>query len=199
MPESIHKLLKIDHLKKGTPRQRSAYEAIADLNILNVLSPYNPILAGTIPIGLDLPDSDLDIICEVHHFKDFEKLLVRKYGSCEEFRYKVKKESEHTKIVCRFEFKGWWFEIYGQSLPTMQQNAYRHMVVEHRILNVLGGRAREFVMNLKHNGIKTEPAFGKMLRIQGDPYKFLLRMYEWDDRELAQYLKRNSVFREATS
>ena len=66
------------------------------------------------------------------------------------------------------------FEIFGQNLPTEEQNAYRHMIKEHSILLEKGEEFRKQIIALKLRGIKTEPAFADLLGLEGDPYKAIL-------------------------
>jgi len=66
---------KIDYLKNGNERQKRAYEVLTRYHIFEKLKDYSPILAGTIPIEIDIEDSDLDIICEAKDFTEFEKSL----------------------------------------------------------------------------------------------------------------------------
>lgn len=68
------------------------------------------------------------------------------------------------------------FEIFGQNIPTELQNAYRHMLVEHKILQEAGGDFRTQIIELKRQGYKTEPAFAKLLALQGDAYEELLKL-----------------------
>lgn len=56
---------RIDYLKNGNERQRRAYEVLTKYNIFEKLSYYSPVLAGTVPIEIDIEGSDLDIIFEV--------------------------------------------------------------------------------------------------------------------------------------
>jgi hypothetical protein len=51
------------------------------------------------------------------------------------------------------------------------------MLVEHRILKEKGEVFRQQIIELKKQGYKTEPAFGKLLEIEGDAYEYLLRLY----------------------
>jgi hypothetical protein len=55
----------IDYLKNGNAKQRRAYEVLTKHKLFEKLKYYPPILAGTIPIEIDIEGSDLDIICEV--------------------------------------------------------------------------------------------------------------------------------------
>lgn len=53
----------IDYLRGGSNRQQQAYFKLINNQILSKLKLYDPILVGTIPINIDIKDSDLDIIC----------------------------------------------------------------------------------------------------------------------------------------
>lgn len=185
--------LNIEYLKAGTPKQQKAYKIVKEVNIFNVLDDYNPILAGTIPIRVDLPDSDLDIICEVYDFERFKERIINQYGEHTGFNCKISTVNGWKRIVSRFDYKSWRLELFGQAVPTIKQNAYRHMIIEHRILNVLGDKARTYIIDLKKKGYKTEPAFGQLLQIQSDPYSFLLEMWSWDEEKLKDYLRTNSI------
>ena len=69
----------ISYLQQGTIRQQQAYRALVSLGIFEALAGFDPVLVGTIPIDLDLPESDLDIICEVNDLDDFERVLYAHY------------------------------------------------------------------------------------------------------------------------
>ena len=62
----------IEYLKHGNERQKLAFYEIRHHGIFEILEKYNPILTGTIPIGIDLPESDLDIICECENHSEFK-------------------------------------------------------------------------------------------------------------------------------
>lgn len=190
MKKLFHDFLEIEYLKSGTEKQKEAYKTIQELNILNTLQKYNPILVGTIPIEIDLPESDLDIICEVYDFDKFKDIMEITYGMYREFECRIREVGGITRIVCNFIYKGWMFEVFGQAIPPVRQNAYKHMIIEHRILNILGDKSREDILQLKKDKLKTEPAFGQLLKIEEDPYMFLLKMYDWTGEELEKYLRR---------
>ena len=67
-------LCTIQLLKKGTPRQREAYETLLRLGVFISLSSYTPVLTGTIPIDVDIETSDLDIVCEAHDLDAFDAM-----------------------------------------------------------------------------------------------------------------------------
>ncbi|MBP1969771.1 hypothetical protein J2Z83_001879 [Virgibacillus natechei] len=63
-------------LQMGNEKQQKAYLAIKELNICNDLSTYNPVLCGTLPIGIDVLGSDLDIVMEVQDLDYFEERVL---------------------------------------------------------------------------------------------------------------------------
>ncbi|WP_409254217.1 DUF4269 domain-containing protein [Bacillus sp. SCS-153A] len=161
-------------MKTGSEKQIAAWEAVRDLGVLLDMSKYNPTLCGTVPIGIDTAGSDLDIIMEVHDFEKFEKRLVQLYSQYDGF--KIKRTSIRGMKVTKanFTYMRFPFELFGQAMPVNRQNAYLHMIIEQRILNE-NPKMKEDVIKLKQRGMKTEPAFCKLLGIQGDPYMGLIR------------------------
>jgi hypothetical protein len=124
----------IDYLNKGNKRQRKAYEAIKELNILNDLSEFTPLLCGTLPIGIDIEGSDLDIIMEVTDFSLYESKVTKLYGEMENFKIKRSEINDIPFIKGNFLYQGFEFELFGNEQPVHKQNAYLHMIIEHKIL-----------------------------------------------------------------
>lgn len=112
---------------------------------------------------MDTLQSDLDIVMEVHNFDVFEQEMRSLYGSYEGFRIKRKNEKYRIDKV-NFEFEGFEFELFAQPKPVRNQNAYRHMIVEHMLL-MQHPHIREEILRLKENSLKTEPAFAQVLNI----------------------------------
>ncbi|HRF37192.1 MAG TPA: DUF4269 domain-containing protein, partial [Saprospiraceae bacterium] len=56
------------------------------------------------------------------------------------------------------------------------QNAYRHLLIEARLLEERGPEFRQQIIELKQQGVKTEPAFARLLGLEGDAYEALLRL-----------------------
>jgi hypothetical protein len=183
----------IKYLSQGNQRQREAYEVLVEIRMFEILKEYTPILVGTIPIDIDIPESDLDIICEVYEFKKFEEVIEQSFQDMNEFGLSFKTVNDIPRIVCNFHYKGWMIEVFGQPVPTIQQNGYKHMIIENRILKICGNKGNEIIRDLKKAGLKTEPAFGKLLNLGGNPYEILLDMYSWGDQKLMEYMRVNSV------
>jgi Domain of unknown function (DUF4269) len=164
----------IDYLQTGNTRQKLAYQAISQLGIMNDLSEYHPVLCGTLPIGIDIAGSDLDMIMEVADFDGFEEKVNTLYGNKEGFLTNRLIIRGVPVLTANFIFEGFEFELFGQPQPVHQQYAYLHMIIEHALLQ-LHPDMREQVIKLKQQGYKTEPAFCTVLGIEGDPYEGLIQ------------------------
>ncbi|QFF99113.1 DUF4269 domain-containing protein [Psychrobacillus glaciei] len=163
----------IDYLQFGNKNQKRAFLAIENLGIIHSLSEYHPILCGTLPIGIDILGSDLDIIMNVVEFTSFEKKVTAFFGNHHDFKLKKTSIRNVPVIKANFTFEGFEFEIFGQPQPVKEQYAYIHMIIENTILNH-NPCLKDEVIKLKEQGLKTEPAFCKLLGLEGDPYESLL-------------------------
>jgi hypothetical protein len=181
-----HPFMAPQYLMHGNPRQRESYAVLKKLGIFEQLSAFTPVLAGTVPLDIDIAGSDLDILLEVYDLESAGKLLSRLYGHLDRYSCRIKDTAGTSRIVARFGWQGWPVEIFGMAEPVERQNGYRHMVVEARILQLLGEKAKEQIRMMKRKGLKTEPAFAALLGLQGDPYEELLRMYYWSDEEFGR-------------
>ncbi len=165
---------KIDHLALGNIRQKAAYTILHQHKIMELLALYQPLLVGTIPIGVDIDGSDLDIICNYSNAANFENALKDAFSRYPNFQVKQKIIAGSEAILCNFNINNWPIEIFGAQLATKLQKAYLHMVVEYQLLQQYGETLRQQVVELKKQGIKTEQAFAIALGIKGDPYVELL-------------------------
>ncbi len=165
----------IEYLRYGNSRQINTYSVLLKLDIFDCLNKYNPILTGTIPIEIDLPHSDLDIICECKDHKEFAEILVNKFAKHIDFKIWTNFHYGIKSTITRFLFENQYIEIFGQEVPTEKQNSYRHMLIEKQILQKKGIEFKEQIMKLKKQGIKTEPAFAQILGLKGNPYLELLK------------------------
>jgi hypothetical protein len=163
----------IDYLKTGTLKQQQAYRLLTDNSIMDLLKDYDPILAGTIPLNIDIEGSDLDILCQ---FTDQEKFMNSLQNFFSEFRNFSLRQvviNEQT-VVANFYIDNFEVEIFGQAVPVKEQAGYKHMIIEYKILQEKGEEFRDQIIALKKQGYKTEPAFAKLLDLKGDPYISLL-------------------------
>lgn len=166
----------IAYLKDGTERQVEAFEVLQALGVFQSLDKYQPVLTGTIPIAIDIADSDLDIICYAKDISGFEQDLYSLFSDKMDFNCAIREVNTVPSVIAKFRYKGFEIEVFGQDIPVLEQNAYRHMLIEHRILMEKGEAFRKNIIELKEGGMKTEPAFAKLLGLKGDPYETLLSL-----------------------
>ncbi|MGG5208333.1 DUF4269 domain-containing protein [Chryseobacterium sp. MIQD13] len=168
----------IDYLKSGNERQKRAYEVLKKYKVFEKLKPYSPVLAGTIPIEIDIESSDLDIICEVDlkFEEDFldDIMFSRLIPADADVKVENITVNGEKSIVLNFVLEEFPIEIFGQNKPVLAQNAYRHMMAEYRILKNKGEDFKQKIIELKKQGIKTEPAFGLLMNLE-NPYEDLLK------------------------
>lgn len=181
----------INYLQDGSPRQRHAYLALKGLGILETLRPYSAILAGTIPLGIELPESDLDIICQCEDVKIFEEFLINNFGNLPNFQsYKTSVRGQES-VVARFQTLDFDFEVFGQTTLVDHQFAVVHMIIEERLLRLGAPGFESEIRKLKQSGIKTEPAFAQCLKLPGDPYEALYNLAKLTDQQLTQLILTN--------
>ncbi len=161
---------------------------LARLQVARVLEAHRPTLAGTIPIGVDLPDSDLDVICEAHDLERFARLLASAYGTRPGFLVRRRLIGGLPAVVARFRAHGFHIEIFAQPRPAWRQNAVRHMQVERRLLRLGGRSAAQAVRRFKEQGLKTEPAFARVFGLEGDPYRRLAELSWLSEGDLVKAL-----------
>ena len=181
------------YLAGGTPRQRRAHAALSGLGILRDLAGFDATLIGTVPIGVDVSDSDLDIVCRAPDPPAFETELRRLYGAMPGFDLhaaEVSLPAPGLAIVATFTHGGERYEVFGEARPVEDQAGFRHMVIEARLLELGGPPLRDRVHRLRAAGVRTEPAFAAALALSGDPYRRLLDLFDASDDELAALLRR---------
>ncbi len=164
----------IEYLKTGNEKQIRAYEILTKYKVLSNIAEFEPILVGTIPINIDIENSDLDIICYWKNKTDFIEKVRSVFGNKNEFTiHETQIENEET-VVANFKIDSFEIEIFGQNIPVKNQNGYKHMIIEHKILQSKGENFRLEIIKLKQKGHKTEPAFGLLLGLKTNPYQELL-------------------------
>ena len=164
----------ITYLMKGDKKQKEVYEALNRSRALSFMAAFDPVLTGTFPIGIYLPGSDLDIVCEYVRPEHFETVLRISFSHHQGFEFRKKTLRGLESQIGRFIAYGFRFEIFGQPRAVEDQYAYRHMLKEYEILNTNDESFRKSVVELKEKGLSTEEAFASLLGIEGDPYEGLL-------------------------
>jgi len=169
----------IAYLENGNEIQQKTFRIISEYNILQKLESYHPLVVGTIPINIDIENSDVDIILQTNNVEKLKDIILLYFQQFDDFSVVINEKDSEKILVSNFTIDNLPFEIYASSIPTDNQNGYLHMLKEYEILQHLGEDFRKDVIHLKENGYKTEPAFCKLLNIEGNPYIELLN-YELD-------------------
>ena len=167
--------INISYLKKGNAKQQAAFKTLREIDIFEHLKSFDPILVGTIPIAIDIENSDLDIICCCENPDLFVGTLRHYFDTFPDFVISKKTINDVETVLVRFMASDFEIEVFGQQVPSRQQPGYRHMIIENALLNQYGENFRAEVIALKREGYKTEPAFAKLLHLSGDPYLELLK------------------------
>lgn len=164
----------IEYLKTGSQKQIQAYKILTQHKVLSNIAVFEPILVGTIPINIDIENSDLDIICYWKNKFDFIAKLQAIFSSKNDFMLREKLIDNEETVVVNFKIDDFEIEVFGQNIPAKNQNGYRHMIIEYNILQSKDENFRQQIIKLKQKGYKTEPAFGFLLGLKGNPYQELL-------------------------
>ena len=106
--------------------------------------------------------------------QNFFEDLTGGYGNHENFEIKKRMIRNQLSVIAKFQFKNQKFEIFGQEIPVLEQNAYLHMLKEYEIMQNRSVDFRQKIILLKEIGHSTEEAFAHLLEIHGDPYIELL-------------------------
>jgi hypothetical protein len=179
----------LTYLLRGTATQQAAYQALEALRVFPLLRAFDPVLAGTIPLDVDIPGSDLDIVCYAEDGGAFAQCLHDAFGHCVGFALQRDLLNGLPTVIAQFTYRGFPVEIFGQPLPVMAQAAIRHMLVEERLLRHGGEEVRWKIRHLKRQGLKTEPAFAAIFDLAGDPYDRLLELAELCEEELLALIR----------
>jgi len=164
----------ISYLKTGNPKQQAAFHILNQHKVSENLADFDPILVGTIPININIENSDLDILCYWKNKSEFMEKIKDLFQNESNFAIREDLINEQESVIANFFIDAFEIEIFGQNTPTELQNGYRHMVIEDQILRTKGENFRLEIIKLKEKRIKTEPAFGLLLGLTGNVYEELL-------------------------
>jgi hypothetical protein len=94
----------LDYLKSSTLLQNAVFNALTKINLFSTLSAYSPILVGTIPIGINIENSDLDIIlnCGETDQKNLIELIETHFGHYFGFTIGIQPFQDENIIMAHF-------------------------------------------------------------------------------------------------
>ncbi|MEK6554105.1 MAG: DUF4269 domain-containing protein, partial [Bdellovibrionota bacterium] len=161
------------------------WSALKNSQVLKIFAEFDPLVAGTFPLGIHTKRSDLDIIVlgrDLNVIRDLIKAQ-KSWGAVELKRHRT---NDLESLTANFTFEGVPFEIFSQSKDTVKQQAYKHFLIEERLLKYKGPKLAERIRDLRQQGLKTEPAFAVALGLDDDPYKALLLLENLKPQDLAR-------------
>ena len=166
------------------PDDRPPYEdALRTGQVVARLAAFDPHVVGTLPLGLAVAGSDIDIVCHAPDVEAFAAILASVFSGLPGFS--IRRWTEPPRpVICRFVLLGWPVEIFGAPVPVRDQAGWRHFDIERRLLALGGDALRGEVQRRRTAGEKTEPAFAQALGLTGDPYARLFEMQPTSDIEL---------------
>ena len=126
-------------------------------------------------LTINVSNSDLDVLCCAADLELFETLIQESFSEMPDFTMRKGTIREEPFVLCTFQTNYFPIEIFAQHIPSVQQYAFRHLLVEHYLLEKHGPDFKSKIVALKEQGIKTEPAFAQLLGLDGDPYMALLQ------------------------
>lgn len=172
----MHNFTDISYLQNGPAIHRKIYDLLTRHQLLSQLHAFSPVFAGSIPILVHTANSDIDIICCFDHQEMFKTTVKQLFQHYPDFVVREIWIREIPAVVANFTIEGQPVEVFGQAIPTRQQMAYRHLLIEAAILQQRGEDFRQQVVALKEKGYNTEAAFCQLLGITGDPFLELLKL-----------------------
>lgn len=176
------------------PRQVEAARTVEKLGLARLFKDFTPVLAGTIPLAIDLPESDLDILCFAPDLRIFAEYCQKIAPRLTDYRERQMVLRGIPSFVASGRFENFELEIFAQPIPVQKQWGYRHLLIEARLLKLAGEPLRLRIIELKHAGLKTEPAFAHCLQLPSDsspddPYAALLELEALDDEQLCALIE----------
>lgn len=155
---------------------------------MDLLVGFDPRIAGTLPLGVSLPGSDIDILCHASNPNDVAEQLWRWRERLAELTLRRWITGDRP-LVATFSAGDWPVEVFASPIKVGQQDGWRHFIAEERLLQLAGDPLRARVMTLRRRGTKTEPAFAAVLGLCGDPYVELSRLSRQPDERLHELLR----------
>ncbi|GLS43790.1 DUF4269 domain-containing protein [Methylobacterium brachythecii] len=150
-------------------------EALARSGLMETLARFDPRVVGTLPLGVAMPDSYIDVLAYAPDLHAISAVLLDQHG--QEGGFFVRQWTTRGRpVVAGFVAHGWAFEVFASAEPVATQPGWLHFAVEQRLLELAGDAFRDMVMQGRSRGLKTEPAFAKALGLKSDPYSTMLRL-----------------------
>ena len=140
-----------------------------------------------------MPKSDIDILVSDHNFDLMKKSIIENFGNHPNFLCNEILVQDEKTILASFTHQGKDFEIFGQQTPSVKQRGYLHFLAEVGLLKLSGPLIMEKFKEARKQGLKTEEAFAKVLKLNGDPYEELLAVQKMSNDALKTLLAKSVI------
>lgn len=165
-------------------KNQKLFAALYSSGVLQDFKIFDPLVTGTFPLDIAVINSDVDIIMSSDNLEELGGKLRQCYSDRPGFKMELNKDF----IVAEFSHAGFTFEFFAEKTASALQKANLHFLIEERLLKIGSENFRNEILQLKQTGLKTEPAFAKLLNLSGDPYQALLDIRKKSEAELLTLL-----------
>ncbi|PSL42424.1 uncharacterized protein DUF4269 [Salsuginibacillus halophilus] len=171
----------------GTLRQQQAAAVCKAYDLPRRLASFQPIMTGTIPLGIEHDASDIDIACSTKAPTTAIRTLHEAGLTSYITKVKTRPQDAAPAVVITMQLAQEIVECYISTTPSVIQPSYRHMLIEARLLEIGDPSVTAQIKTLKQRGFKTEPAFARCFFLPGDPYITLYAMSFWSGLQLLKW------------
>ena len=152
------------------------------------LAAFDPRWVGSIPLDIHGAGADADIACSGgRDLAIFRRALETAFAD-HGVTVIDNVHAGEASVIARFTLDGLPIEVFGRKRPVETHESYVHWLAEDRLLRLAGETLRKDVRAAKAGGLKTEPAFAKVLNLGGDPHSELLKLASPGDEALLDLL-----------
>lgn len=90
------------------------YDRLLESGVMDTLAPYNPVVVGAYPLGIQAPHSRIEIVCRSVDLPAFARVVERTYGTAEGFEMHPGTLDEEDAVFAEFELDGLPLEVAAQ-------------------------------------------------------------------------------------
>lgn len=174
------------------------FDSLQKSQILTLIKKFNPLVAGTFPLGIYTSHSDMDICLSFDNENDFITSINSLFSDKNDFFLKPVHLKSGPAILVQFKIDEVSYELVAQQISTEKQTAFQHFQIEEKILKYISysqghhndtTRFRDKLKQLRAKGLKTEPSFAKLLSLENDGYDELLSLNKISISALRDFLE----------
>ncbi len=163
---------------------------VTELNLFEIFKDKNPFIAGSIPLAIDVSGSEIDFLVSYQNGFDFKSKCTELFGGLPGFEMSQGHANGADYSLCRFNHHEIPFQIFSSVGSTYSQNGFLHFQIEEKLLKYGAINWHNDIINLKSSGLKTEPAFAKLINQDAvDPYLYLLELQKKSIRQLRETIQ----------